>query len=76
MHTTSGHSFMLIDHYWEIEFASQFLSKKRRITLFKCIATMAQKPLATADVNHKVDWCSRFLDCQTRHRLAEWQEIL
>ena len=32
-----------------------------------CIVTMAQKPLATAVLNRKVDGYSRFLVCQTWH---------
>ena len=31
------------------------------------VATMAQKPLATAAANRKVDLCSRFSEHQTRH---------
>ena len=34
------------------------------------VATMAQKLLPTAAVNRKVDGCSRFLGCQTRHQMG------
>ena len=32
-----------------------------------CVATMAQKLLATAAINRKADQCSRFSECQTRY---------
>ena len=32
-----------------------------------CVATMAQKPLATEAVNLKLDRCNRFSECQTLH---------
>ena len=42
-------------------------SSELMIKASTCIATMAQKPLATVVLNRKADWYNRFSVCQTLH---------